>query len=112
VSALSFNFSPREIQKRGDDEILFRWEDGHESLYSFQYLRRLCPCASCVDEWTGRTTLDPESIPKSLKAEKAELVGNYAIAFQFSDGHSTGIFSFEKLRALCPCGECGAGRRP
>ena len=100
------NPQPLEIQKRGDEEILIRWEDGHESVYSFSYLRRLCPCAECVDEWSGRTTLDPASVPENLKAEKAELIGNYAIAFQFSDGHSTGIFSFEKLRRFCACSRC------
>ena len=96
----------KEILKLGDVQLKLIWEDGHESVYPFPYLRRRCPCAMCADEWTGRPILDPAAIPDSLKAEKAELVGNYAIAFQFSDGHSTGIFTFGRLRELCPCGQC------
>jgi len=106
VSGPAVRFQPREIQRRGDDELFIRWEDGHESLFAVRFLRQRCPCASCVNEWTGESMLDPESIASDIKVEKAELVGNYAIAFQFSDGHSTGIFSFEKLRQLCPCGAC------
>lgn len=109
MSGPALNFQPREIQRRGDDELLIRWEDGHESIFGARFLRQRCPCASCVDEWTGSTTLDPASVPPDLKFEKSELVGNYAIAFQFSDGHSTGIFSFEKLRQLCPCQACLRG---
>ena len=41
-----------------------------------------------------------------LKATRAELVGNYALTLLFSDGHSTGIYSFEYLRRECPCKDC------
>jgi DUF971 family protein len=33
-------------------------------------------------------------------------VGSYAISISFTDGHSTGIYSYEHLRAICPCSEC------
>lgn len=95
--------SPRQLLKVGDSEFKIVWEDGHESVYSAQYLRRRCPCAMCVDEWTGKPLLDPAAVPAWMKAERAELVGNYAVTFLFSDGHATGIYSFETLRVLCPC---------
>ena len=101
--------APKEIVK-AETDIKIVWEDGHASLFTFRALRQACPCAMCRDEWTGRPLLDPETVPESLAASKAELVGNYAIAFQFSDGHSTGIFSFENLRKSCPCRECVGGR--
>lgn len=97
---------PREIHQVGKEKIRVLWDDGHESTYPFPYLRRNCPCALCVDEWTGRKLIDPKSVPGELQAEKAELVGNYAIAFQFTDGHSTGVYSFERMRGLCPCPRC------
>jgi DUF971 family protein len=36
-------------------------------------------------------------------------VGHYAVQFDFNDGHSTGIFSFEYLRQICPCEACHPG---
>lgn len=100
------NFSPAKIEKIDDAELRLVWEDGHESVFPFRLLRQLCPCAMCKDEWTGRRLVDPESVPEGLGAGRAELVGNYALAFQFSDGHSTGVYTFELLRRSCPCGSC------
>jgi len=94
------NAAPKEIENAGGVRLRIVWDDGHESILPFRLLRQNCPCAGCRDEWTGRPILDPVSVPQDLKAEKASLVGNYAITFQFSDGHSTGIFSFETLRKL------------
>lgn len=97
---------PRELLKVGDDEFTIVWEDGHASPYTARELRQNCPCAGCRDEWTGRPTLDREAVPADLKLPEARLVGNYAVQFVFSDGHTTGIFSFELLRKLCPCKTC------
>jgi DUF971 family protein len=104
------NEAPSKIEKVGDEKLRLSWEDGHQSVYPFQRLRQLCPCALCRDEWTGQPLLDPESVPADLKAERAELVGNYGLAFQFSDGHSQGIYTFKMLRELCPCAGCEKAR--
>jgi DUF971 family protein len=45
------------------------------------------------------------------RAQAATQVGNYAVQISFSDGHSTGIFSYDYLRTLCPCEECGRAFR-
>ena len=100
------NFNPSNIEKVADDELRIVWEDGHVSLFNFRFLRQNCPCASCRDELSGKRTLDPESVPESLVASSANVVGNYALSFGFSDGHGTGIFSFENLRKMCSCKEC------
>jgi DUF971 family protein len=42
----------------------------------------------------------------TLKMMSVEPVGNYAIRIVWSDGHSTGIYSFEHFRRICPCEEC------
>jgi DUF971 family protein len=47
---------------------------------------------------------------KPLKPERAELVGRYAVQIHWNDGHSTGIYSFDYLRQICPCPECAAKR--
>ncbi|MCB1025896.1 MAG: DUF971 domain-containing protein, partial [Acidobacteria bacterium] len=74
--------------------------DGKESRYNAVELRRSCPCASCINEWTGEKMLKDESIPDAITISKTSIVGRYALNFQFSDGHETGIFSFRFLRDL------------
>ena len=100
------NFTPEKIEKIGDDALRLVWEDGHETKSTFRRLRQICPCALCRDEWTGRRLLDPESISEDLTASKAEMVGNYALSFLFSDGHSSGVYTFEMLRKNCLCEAC------
>ena len=63
-------------------------------------------CASCVDEMTGARKVPRGSIPAGLERVSVAPVGNYALHFGWSDGHTTGIYSFEYLRSLCPCPKC------
>ena len=77
------------------------WEDGHESYFDFETLRRACPCAQCVNEWTGQRTLQPESIADEVEINDLSIVGRYALNFRWSDNHETGIYSFQYLRDLC-----------
>ena len=104
------NDAPTKIEKVADEAMRLIWEDGHESCLPFRRLRQICPCALCRDEWTGRSLLDPESVPADLKATRAELVGNYGLAFLFSDGHSQGIYTFSMLRKACACADCAKAR--
>ena len=80
------------------ENIYILWQDGYESHISFFDLRDACPCASCVDEFSGEKTLDPGSIPKDIKPVKSEYVGNYAIRIYWNDKHDSGIFHFKMLR--------------
>ena len=45
----------------------------------------------------------------TLKMVSVEEVGHYAIRIAWSDGHNTGIYSFDHLRKICPCEPCKAG---
>ena len=91
------------------------WADGHESHFDFPYLRDNCPCATCNDEG-GKKQAFAGSGPASSavlpmfkpkpRAQSATQVGNYAIQINFTDGHSTGIFSYDYLRSMCPCADC------
>ena len=91
-----------------DQAILIRWQDGHNSFYSHRSLRLRCQCAHCVDEWTKKPVLDPDSIAWDVKAVDHMIIGNYAIQFLWSDGHFTGIFPFDVLRKMCQCDICKA----
>jgi DUF971 family protein len=95
------------------------WADGHSSHFDFVYLRDNCPCATCNDERSKRDSFAqvspafasspalPMFKPKP-RAQSAQAVGQYAIQIVFSDGHATGIYSYDLLRSICPCPECSA----
>ena len=92
---------PREIMQEGDAALRVTWGDGRECVYVASQLRRLCPCAQCVNEFTGERVLRAEAVPDDLTIADLGLVGRYALTFRWSDGHDTGIYSFRYLRALC-----------
>jgi DUF971 family protein len=98
--------NPTDVRPVGDSELLISWEDGHRSLYLLNFLRLNCPCASCRDEWTGKRLITLDRIPADIKISNTEAVGRYAYRFKWSDGHQTGIYSFDFLRGLCPCEIC------
>jgi DUF971 family protein len=92
---------PREIVQEGGRGLRITWADGRECSYGAAGLRRACPCAQCVNEWTGEKVLDPASVSEEIGIEGAEIVGRYALNFRFGDGHHSGIYSFRLLRELC-----------
>jgi len=95
------------------------WSDGHRSHYDFPYLREWCPCATCNEERRKKEEAKHASAAGGLslgaelpifkpkaRAQSARAVGNYALQIEFTDGHSTGIYSFTYLREICPCDAC------
>jgi DUF971 family protein len=91
---------PAKIIEESDSAISIEWTDGSESSYEAPSLRRNCPCAGCIDEWTGKKMLKDETIADDLTFSQISIVGRYALNFHFSDGHETGIFSFRFLKDL------------
>ena len=91
------------------------WSDQHHSHYDFVYLRDLCPCALCNDERLKKEEM-PATVPApnaalpifkpKPRARAAKAMGNYALQIDFTDGHATGIYSYDYLRTICPCKEC------
>lgn len=76
------------------------WDDGTRTRATARGLRQSCPCAECVEEWSGRRTFEPAAIPEDMKILEVQQVGNYALSFTFSDNHGTGIFPWASLREL------------
>jgi DUF971 family protein len=92
---------PREIEQETSALLRITWADGHTCRYDAPRLRRACPCAQCINEWTGEPVLRAESVPDTLEIVDVEIVGRYALTFTWSDGHETGIYSFRLLREIC-----------
>ena len=80
------------------------WSDGTQSSVPARRLRQYCPCAGCVEEWTGKRTFEVDTIPEGTKVLEVQSVGNYAISFTFSDAHNTGIYQWEYLKELSNLG--------
>ena len=95
--------------RRSERVVEITWGPDHVGRFGMKDLRASCACAHCVDERTGKRLLDPDTITADIHIAAAELVGNYAVRFDFSDGHDTGIYTWKKLRQLCPCPQCRPG---
>jgi DUF971 family protein len=93
---------PVEIEVKQDSSLRISWDDAHESVYPPAYIRGWCPCAHCQGHG-GRMAFVNNEAPRITAVEE---VGNYALNIRFAGGHVTGIYTFEHLRALCPCETC------
>lgn len=103
----SKNVRLKKIEKNST-ELVLTWDDNHRQniqKISVRRLREECPCAPCQSERSGNN--DPLALPtfkeedvKSYQINDIALIGNYAIALRWKDGHATGIYPFEMLKAL------------
>ena len=94
------HITPIGFLQRDARTLSVLWEDGHRDDFDVRDLRLACRCALCVEEMSGQALLDPSSVRPDVTPRVVTSVGNYAITINWNDGHSTGIYSFEYLRAL------------
>lgn len=88
------------VSRTPDGKFTLGWSDGSYTLFTGRELRLRCPCAACVDEWTGESLLDPTTIPMDVKPTTLYTVGRYAIGIGFSDGHRGGIYTFDYFQKM------------
>lgn len=99
------------VDKTGGTGVTINWRDGHQSHWSFRWLRDACPCATCHEarEAEGRAPGQAKPKPVSLlplyeaplRPQEIEPVGKYALKFNWTDGHDSGIYSWDYLRNVC-----------
>lgn len=89
----------RALTDRGELEL--HWPTGSVHRLPFRLLREDCPCAACVDEVTGRRVLDVAAIPQDIRPTALNFAGNYALKIAWSDGHDTGLYTWDHLARLC-----------
>ncbi len=104
------------VKKTEGTGVEIDWKDGHSSAWNFAWLRNACPCATCHEdrEKTGRLPGVAKPKEQSLlvmyeapvKPLEVTPVGKYALKFKWSDGHESGIYSWEYLRRVCRCDDC------
>jgi DUF971 family protein len=106
------------IDKSGGTGLAITWKDGHQSHWTFAWLRDACPCATCNEERdaSGRKPGQPKPQSGNLlpmfkdppRPNEATPVGHYAVQFHWNDGHQSGIYSWKFLRTHCNCASCAA----
>ena len=121
--------TPKELGVTADGGTFrIAWLDGHVTQIPLVTLRRECPCATCQHEREQNRAgsaggerpggQPPKATPlrvirgpslSDLGIARTDPVGRYAVQITWTDGHSTGIYSFDFLRSLCPCPACRGG---
>jgi DUF971 family protein len=91
---------PEAIDLLPDHALQVSWPGGTQAVIPARTLRERCPCAGCIEEFTGKKLLDPATIPDDIHAVSIQPVGNYAIQVEWSDGHSTGLYTWATLRSI------------
>jgi DUF971 family protein len=98
---------PARVSVSKSKGVTIDWRDGHRSHYELKYLRDHCPCATCTGGHAAGPAPSPFPMFKpALRLEGVEAAGHYALRLLWSDGHNTGIYTWDYLRSLCPCAEC------
>ncbi len=93
---------PKDIQLIGS-ELAIVWEDGSESYFPSEFLRAHSPSAQNIGEkdiFGNQYGGDGAKEFPGVTINGWEFSGNYAIRPMFSDGHSSGLFSWEYLKKL------------
>ncbi len=92
--------SPKDIQVIGD-ELAIRWSDDSENFYPMERLRAWSPSAETAGESDllgNKIGGDDRTEYPGVRVTGWQGVGGYGLAIAFSDGHKTGIYSFEYLK--------------
>jgi len=100
---------PTNLEKTPPQQLRIEWSDGLAQTISFRQLRDHCRCAVCNADRQKKANQPPAkgslkilsaAEARPLDIVKMHPIGNYAYSIHFSDGHSTGIYTFEMLREL------------
>ncbi len=92
---------PKRVEVEEGTRVVLTWDDAAVTELTATELRGACQCASCREPSGRAQTEAVLSGPIEVKIAETRLVGGYALNFVFApDGHGTGIYSFDALRAL------------
>jgi DUF971 family protein len=94
--------APENIRALQDDRVFeIVWSTDRTDRLPYKFLRGQCPCAGCVDEFTGIRTLDVNTVLDDIHPVNLSFTGNYALKILWSDTHDTGLYTWDRLEMLC-----------
>lgn len=94
--------APANIQQIGR-ELAVQWNDGVETYFDLEFLRRACPCAACGGEPDVLGNIERPHVTyndESFQLTGFNIVGGYALQPRWGDGHETGLYTFQYLRRI------------
>ena len=100
------NVPSRINVRREAREMEIEWKDGGTRRIALSHLRKFCPCALCVGlrekqaEKNELTMLTDAEMAATDEILAVDPVGRYALQIRWTDGHDTGIYTYEYLRHL------------
>ncbi|OED35178.1 hypothetical protein AB834_05020 [PVC group bacterium (ex Bugula neritina AB1)] len=84
-----------------NNAVILKWEGGEKDWkVTHRDLRFSCKCAHCVDELTGQNKIVLSDISEDIFPKKIDILGNYALAIQWNDGHSSGIYPYKRIQEI------------
>ena len=90
--------TPVEVRHdRDNGRVIIKWDDGARLQYPYDELRNACPCAACKGHVPGG--VEPPTVKGVVLTGIGE-VGSYALRFEWSDAHSTGIYTWPYLERI------------
>lgn len=93
--------APKNIRVHTEERLLeLVWNDDSVANIPLRTIRQACPCAGCIDEFTHEQILDPNSVPLDIAIEHISMAGNYALKIRWTDKHDTGLFTWQRLKAI------------
>jgi DUF971 family protein len=102
--------APQNLRVLKSESVLeVQWSPERKVRLPFRFLRIHCPCAACVNEFTGERILDPDTVPHDVAMQAAEFAGNYGLKVWWTDGHNSGIYTWDHLDRLTAAAETAAG---
>lgn len=94
------SITPTSVNKKDDKTLSISWSNRQDTHYDVVDLRRACTCAHCIDEITGEQRLKPEHVSDTVRPVHIRSLGRYAISVDWTDGHTSSIYSWERLKKL------------
>lgn len=95
--------TPHNLRVHSQDGVLeVVWNTDERDRFPFRFLRQECPCAACINEFTGERILQPDSVPLEIKPVGVDFAGNYGLKIVWSDQHNSGIYTWDHLTRLSP----------
>ena len=92
---------PEKIRALREEKVFeLKWPNQEPVRLPFRFVRQHCPCASCIDEFTGAKILDPNSVSPEITPTQMGFRGNYALQIAWSDGHGSGLYTWDHLAEL------------
>jgi ATP-binding protein involved in chromosome partitioning len=91
---------PSSVEKGSEKTLSVTWSDGQKADLDVVELRRACVCAHCVDEHTREQILKAEDVAETVRPIRVRNLGRYALMIDWTDGHSSSIYSWDALSRM------------